>query len=437
MLRDYLTDLFPILELGTSAKMLSIVPLMNGGGLFETGAGGSAPKHVQQLVKENHLRWDSLGEFLALAVSLEMLAGKDGKPGAKLLGQALDRATGSLLENGKSPSRKVGELDNRGSHYWLARYWARELADQDEDAELAGGVRPARGAPGGRRGGDPVRARSRAGRGRRPRRVLPRRPRQDHEDHAPQRHPQRGDRLPVTLTLDHVIIRAADPAAALAELADRGGLPVLAAVEEVGGLHSGIARAGSIDVEVLKIGRDDPPAPRGYGLGFTSDGDLDEASRELRALGFPTSAAARAVADGRAWRAVQVHGLLPDPFPVPTSAKPPGVGDRIAGGVAGVLAKVPAVAKAATRKAGGSMVVVTDYEFDAAAWRARAGSGPEVLEVHVNTGGHLTDWQRVPLAEDMLLRFSDDEPAGVTRLVLEGEREGFDVGDVTVEFRPR
>lgn len=137
VLRDYLTDLFPILELGTSAKMLSIVPLMNGGGLFETGAGGSAPKHVQQLVKENHLRWDSLGEFLALAVSLEMLADKDGNPRAKLLGQALDRATGSLLENGKSPSRKVGELDNRGSHYWLARYWARELADQSEDAELA------------------------------------------------------------------------------------------------------------------------------------------------------------------------------------------------------------------------------------------------------------------------------------------------------------
>jgi isocitrate dehydrogenase len=117
--------------------MLSIVPLMNGGGLFETGAGGSAPKHVQQLVKENHLRWDSLGEFLALAVSLEMLADKDSNPRAKLLGRALDRATGSLLENGKSPSRKVGENDNRGSHYWLARYWARELADQDEDAELA------------------------------------------------------------------------------------------------------------------------------------------------------------------------------------------------------------------------------------------------------------------------------------------------------------
>ncbi|MDN5916393.1 MAG: NADP-dependent isocitrate dehydrogenase [Pseudonocardia sp.] len=150
VLRDYLTDLFPILELGTSAKMLSIVPLMNGGGLFETGAGGSAPKHVQQLVKENHLRWDSLGEFLALAVSLEMLAVKteDAPRGAsaerasalraKLLGQALDDATGALLENGKSPSRKVGELDNRGSHFYIALYWARALAEQAEDTELAG-----------------------------------------------------------------------------------------------------------------------------------------------------------------------------------------------------------------------------------------------------------------------------------------------------------
>ncbi len=239
------------------------------------------------------------------------------------------------------------------------------------------------------------------------------------------------------LTLDHVIIRAADPAAALAELADRGGLPVLEAVQEVAGLHSGIARVGAIDVEVLKIGKEDPPQPKGYGLGFTSDSDLDETSRELRALGFPTSAPARAAADDRAWRAVQVHGLMPDPFPVPTSAKPPGVGDRITGGLAGVLSKVPAVAKVATRDAGGSMVVVTDYEFDAAAWRAGAGSGPDVLEVHVNTDAHLTDWQRVPLAEDMLLRFSDDAPAGITRIVLEGERESFAVGDVTFEYRPR
>jgi isocitrate dehydrogenase len=137
VLRDYLTDLFPILELGTSAKMLSIVPLMNGGGLFETGAGGSAPKHVQQFLSENHLRWDSLGEFLALAVSLEMLADKTGNSRARLLADALDRATGGVLEHNRSPSRKVGELDNRGSHFYLALYWAQELAAQTDDPELA------------------------------------------------------------------------------------------------------------------------------------------------------------------------------------------------------------------------------------------------------------------------------------------------------------
>ncbi|HET9104054.1 MAG TPA: NADP-dependent isocitrate dehydrogenase [Solirubrobacteraceae bacterium] len=137
VLRDYLTDLFPILELGTSAKMLSIVPLMNGGGLFETGAGGSAPKHVQQFTRENHLRWDSLGEFLALAVSLEMLATKNDNARAQLLADTLDRATGRVLEEGRSPSRRVGELDNRGSHFYLALYWAQELAGQDQDGELA------------------------------------------------------------------------------------------------------------------------------------------------------------------------------------------------------------------------------------------------------------------------------------------------------------
>ena len=137
VLRDYLTDLFPILELGTSAKMLSIVPLMQGGGLFETGAGGSAPKHVQQFQRENHLRWDSLGEFLALAVSFEMLADKTDNARARVLGQTLDRATGRLLEDGRSPSRRVGELDNRGSHFYLALHWARELAEQTDDAELA------------------------------------------------------------------------------------------------------------------------------------------------------------------------------------------------------------------------------------------------------------------------------------------------------------
>ena len=136
ILRDYLTDLFPIMELGTSAKMLSIVPLMAGGGMYETGAGGSAPKHVQQLVEENHLRWDSLGEFLALAVSLEELGIKEDNARAKLLARTLDQATGKLLDNDKSPSRRTGELDNRGSHFYLAMYWAEALAAQDEDAEL-------------------------------------------------------------------------------------------------------------------------------------------------------------------------------------------------------------------------------------------------------------------------------------------------------------
>lgn len=137
ILRDYLTDLFPILELGTSAKMLSVVPLMAGGGLFETGAGGSAPKHVQQLIEENHLRWDSLGEFLALAVSIEDLGIKQNNDKAGILATTLDTATGRLLDNNKSPSRKVGQLDNRGSHFYLCLYWAEELAKQTDDSELA------------------------------------------------------------------------------------------------------------------------------------------------------------------------------------------------------------------------------------------------------------------------------------------------------------
>jgi isocitrate dehydrogenase len=136
VLRDYLTDLFPILELGTSAKMLSIVPLMNGGGLFETGAGGSAPKHVEQFTAENHLRWDSLGEFLALAVSLEHLGEKNNNQNAQVLADCLDQATEQLLLNGKSPSRKVNELDNRGSHFYLAMYWAKALAEQDDNEEM-------------------------------------------------------------------------------------------------------------------------------------------------------------------------------------------------------------------------------------------------------------------------------------------------------------
>ena len=176
VLRDYLTDLFPILELGTSAKMLSIVPLMNGGGLFETGAGGSAPKHVQQLVKENHLRWDSLGEFLALAVSFEFLADATDNPHAAILGKTLDAATGQLLENGKSPSRRVGELDNRGSHFYLALYWAQALAAQSDDAELAAKFAPLAAALADAEEADRRRAGGGAGRARGPGRLLPGRP---------------------------------------------------------------------------------------------------------------------------------------------------------------------------------------------------------------------------------------------------------------------
>jgi isocitrate dehydrogenase len=136
VLRDYLTDLFPILEVGTSAKMLSIVPLMKGGGLFETGAGGSAPKHVEQFLQENYLRWDSLGEFFALAASFEHLGQVFDHPKAKVLAETLDIANGKFLENDKSPSRKVGGIDNRGSHFYLALYWAQALAAQDKDAEF-------------------------------------------------------------------------------------------------------------------------------------------------------------------------------------------------------------------------------------------------------------------------------------------------------------
>ena len=186
VLRDYLTDLFPILELGTSAKMLSIVPLMNGGGLFETGAGGSAPKHVQQFVRENHLRWDSLGEFLALAVSLE-------KAGAQELARTLDVATGRLLETGKSPSRKAGELDNRGSHFYLALYWAQELARGRRALQAA------RGRAHRERGPDRGRAQRRPGRAGRARRLLPRRPRQGGRRHAPVSGLQRRDRRDVGL----------------------------------------------------------------------------------------------------------------------------------------------------------------------------------------------------------------------------------------------
>ena len=174
ILRDYLTDLFPIMELGTSAKMLSIVPLMAGGGMYETGAGGSAPKHVQQLVEENHLRWDSLGEFLALAVRLEDLGIKTDNAKAKVLAKTLDAATGKLLDNNKVASPKTGQLDNRGSHFYLALYWAQALADADRGQGT--GRRTSSRSPrrsGRQRGEDRGRARGRAGQAGRHRRLLP------------------------------------------------------------------------------------------------------------------------------------------------------------------------------------------------------------------------------------------------------------------------
>jgi hypothetical protein len=229
------------------------------------------------------------------------------------------------------------------------------------------------------------------------------------------------------LTLDHVILRAADPAATLAELADRAGAPVLAHVEEVGGLASGIVRAGAIDLEVLRIGAEPPPHPLGYGLGFSADVPLAEAVADLRERGFPCSPPARAAADGRKWSAVQVHGLLPDPFPVPASTKRRAAFEA----VGAALARIPAVSKAATRKAGSSMVVVTDYEFDADAWRAKAGAGPDVIAVEVGTGGR--DWSRFPL-EPGPLQLHHSGPPGIRRIVFEGDAEAFRLGDVAFEF---
>ena len=194
VLRDYLTDLFPILEIGTSAKMLSIVPLLAGGGLFETGAGGSAPKHVQQFVKEGYLRWDSLGEFSALGASLEHIAAATKNAKAQVLADTLDAAIAKFLDNNKSPARKVGEIDNRGSHFYLALYWAEALAAQTKDPELAARfAKVAKAAP-GQRGQDQRRADRRPGQAVGPGRLLPAGSGEDGEGHASQPDPERHHR---------------------------------------------------------------------------------------------------------------------------------------------------------------------------------------------------------------------------------------------------
>jgi hypothetical protein len=218
----------------------------------------------------------------------------------------------------------------------------------------------------------------------------------------------------VQLTLDHVILRAADPAAALEELARRTGAPVLVPAHEAGAFTSGILRA-SVDVEVLAIGADPPPEVVGYGLGFTADVPLEQASTQLRVAGYKTSPEVVATADGRTWAAVQVHGLLPDPFPVPTFRKAHSTKQRATEMLTLAIARVPPVARALTRRAGSSMVVVTEYRFDAARWRAGAGPAPTVTAVEVGTAGH--DWSQLTLAPGPLV-LDPEGPPGVRRIVF-------------------
>lgn len=241
------------------------------------------------------------------------------------------------------------------------------------------------------------------------------------------------------LTLDHVIIRVADPATTLVTLSERAGLPVLADATRVGGITSAIARAGAIDIELLAIGRRPPAKPQGYGLGFVADRPLDAAIAAVRANGLATSSAVSARAHDRRWRAAQVAGLLPDPFPIPTTARAYGAADRMTERVGSLLNAIPGVAQAATRKPGRSMVVLTEYGFDADALRATRPRGPEVVEVHVGTGGNAENWERFPLVRPSLVRLHDEGPAGVTRIVFSTTDEtaaaSFSCGDVAFEFR--
>jgi hypothetical protein len=206
---------------------------------------------------------------------------------------------------------------------------------------------------------------------------------------------------------------------------------VLVAVSDGGMFESGLLRAGALDIEVLAIGAQLPARVQGYGLGFLADVPLREASTALRELGYPTSAPAGATANGRSWAAIQIHGLLPDPFKLPVKRRRPGLGDRLAESVGGVLTKVPAIARAATKNAGSSMVVVTEYRFDQEAWRAAAGEGPDVLSVEVGTGGH--DWSALPIEPGPLFLHKDGQ-AGVRKIIVEGDGDSFHLGDVEFEF---
>lgn len=240
------------------------------------------------------------------------------------------------------------------------------------------------------------------------------------------------------LSLDHLIIRSVTPEATLALLSARAGTPRLTGVEHVRGISSGIVRAGTLDIEVLSIGAEPPEVPHGYGIGLVADRGLDGAITDLRSLGFATSPAPRvSLGNGirrRAWRASQVVGLLPDPFPTPASGRRRGVADRMSDAAAGGLTRIPAVARAATRCAGRSMVVLTEYDFDVRAWRASVDPGPAVLAIHIGTGGHRADWERLPFSGRVRLYLSDEGPAGIRRVVLAGDRSPFSVGDVAFEF---
>lgn len=243
------------------------------------------------------------------------------------------------------------------------------------------------------------------------------------------------------LRLDHLIIRSPAPAETLAQLAAQAGTPILADVERVRGVETGIVRAGSLDIEVVGIGDEPPQLPHGYGIGFVADVGLDEAVSQLRAMGFPTSPAPRAstgpAAQRRIWRATQVHGLLPDPFPAPTSTRRLGFRHRALERAAGVLARVPPVARAATRRAGSSMVVVTEYAFDVLAWRSSVEDGPRVVAVHLGIAGHRRAWERLPLAGDVPLHLENDG-RGITRVQLAGapgtHKEAFSIGEIAFQF---